>query len=73
MLNREDHYLLGVLVDHIINKLAVSGCYELADAFDILAATNLRKKRQILKRAQYCISDNERRGRIMGMQILGDR
>jgi hypothetical protein len=44
MLNREDHYLLGVPVDHIINKVAVSGCYELADAFGILGSTNLPEK-----------------------------
>lgn len=30
MLNREDHDLLGSLVDHVIDEVAISGCDEFA-------------------------------------------
>ena len=60
------------LVDHVIDEIAVFGRHEFADAFDILGTTDCREKGQILKRAQYCISHRERRGRITGTQILGN-
>src|ERR1700730_12325353 len=55
MPNREDHDLLRSLVDHVIDEIAIFGRHEFADAFDILGTTDRRKKRQVLKRAQYCI------------------
>ena len=72
MLNRKDHDFLSSLVDHVIDELTVFGRHEFADAFDILGTTDRRKKYQILKRAQYCISHRERRGRITTAQILGN-
>jgi hypothetical protein len=36
MLNREDHDLLGCLVDHVIDEEVVYGCNEFANALDIL-------------------------------------
>ena len=70
--NREDHDLLRFLVDDVIDQIAVFRRHQLVDAFGILRTADRGKKRQILKRAQYCISDRERCGRVTGMQILGD-
>jgi len=43
MLDREDHDLLGFLVDHVIDEIAASACHEFADAFDILGTTDREK------------------------------
>jgi hypothetical protein len=72
VLKREDHNLLRSLVDCIIDQIAVFGCNEFADAFDILGTTDRREERQILQGAQYSTPYRERRGSITGMQILGD-
>jgi hypothetical protein len=55
MLNRQYHDFLCSLVDRVIDKIAVSGRHELADALDILGTTDPRKKCQVLKTAQDCI------------------
>jgi hypothetical protein len=44
VLNREDRDLLCSLVDQVIDKIAVFGRHEFADAFDILGTTVAGKR-----------------------------
>ena len=47
MLKREDNDLLGSLIDHVVDEVAVFGRDELSDVFEILETPDRRKDRQI--------------------------
>jgi len=53
VLNGDDDNFFGCFIDRVIYEIAIAPRHQLADAFDLLPSSDLRKQNKVLKRFKY--------------------